>query len=84
MFMNIQQQQVVCNIIRKHKENAYIWHLDFLKMARHQAEKSIVTLVQLSRVLLWTKNCIFAISKVKDTHENTQKYIILFNTSLKI
>ena len=35
--------------------NSYIWHLDLLKMACHQLQTSIVTLMQLSRAVLWTK-----------------------------
>ena len=38
-------------IFRKHYRNTHIWHFDLLEMARHQTQTSIVTLMQLWRVV---------------------------------
>ena len=33
-----------------------IWHFDLLEVAWHQPQTSIMSLIQLSCVVLWTKN----------------------------
>ena len=44
-------------------------------MACHQQQTSFVTLIQLSRVVLWAENAISNFG-FKDTQENIQEYII--------
>ena len=40
----------------KHNGSTRIWHFDLRNMAWHQLQISIVTLMQLSRLVLWTKS----------------------------
>ena len=48
-------------IFRKHSVNTRICHFNLVEMVWHQRQTSIVTLIQISCVLLWTKSsiCIF-------------------------
>ena len=48
-------------IFGQHSGNTRIWHFDLLDMAWHQPQTSIVTLIQLSCTVSWTKNAIYSV-----------------------
>ena len=48
-----------------HNGNSRIWHFDLLEMAWHQPQTSIVSVMQISRVLLWMKNHLAMSNKSK-------------------
>ena len=50
----------------KDNGNTRIWHFDFLEMAWHQPQTNSVTLMQLSRVVLWIRKQL-AMSEIKNT-----------------
>ena len=66
----------------KHNGNTRIWHFDLLAMAWRQPQNFFVTLMQLSRVVLWAKMKL-AMPAIKDTQPNLQECVIC-NTSHKI
>ena len=45
-------------IFGKHTGHIRIWLFDLFEMVSHQSQTGIVTLMQLSRLMLWTKNAI--------------------------
>ena len=47
-------------------------------MAWHQPLISIVALMQIACVVLWTQN---AMSDIKDTQKNVQEYVIFLNVA---
>ena len=48
-----------------HNGNSRIWHFDLLEMAWHQPQTSIVSVMQISRVLLWMNNHLAMSNKSK-------------------
>ena len=52
-------------IFGKHWGNTRIRHFDLLEMAWHHPQTCIVTIIQYSRVVLWTKNVICNVRNLK-------------------
>ena len=60
----------------KHNGNSRIWHFGLLEMAWNQPQMSILTLMQLPRVVFGTKS-IISVSEIKATKYNLPEYIVI-------
>ena len=59
----------------KHNGNTHIWHSDLLEMDWHRPQTSIITLKQLSRVELWTKNATSTVLNEHYIHNNRKVWL---------
>ena len=59
----------------KQNGNIHIWHSDFLEMAWYQPQTSIVNLMQLSNVVLWTKQEMCEIKDTQKMYRNVYSFI---------
>ena len=64
-----------------HNKNTLMWLAYLLEMVLHQLQISIVTLMQLSRAVLWTKNSIWNVRNERCAIEYTVMYQFFYTSS---